>query len=71
MMSPQHHHCSEHSIMYTDWNGATMSHNFMWIMEISLNLLPFNVTLNYAKRKKSHSTESAKYRGCGMVVILF
>jgi len=40
-------------------------------MEISLNFLPFNVTLSCGKRKKSHSTESAKYRGYGMVVTVF
>lgn len=57
--------------MCTVWNGATMSHSFMWIMEISLNFLPFNIILSCGKRKKSHSTESAKYRGYGMVVTMF
>jgi hypothetical protein len=40
-------------------------------MEISLNFLPFNVILSCGKIKKSHSTEFAKYRWYGMVVILF
>jgi hypothetical protein len=35
------HHYSQHYVKGSAWNVANVSHDFPWIMKISLNLLPF------------------------------
>lgn len=50
---------------------AVASHNFVWIMVISLNVLFFYLIFRYGKRNKTHSTDSGDEGGCGMTVILF
>ena len=42
----------------TVWNWAGASHKFVWIMVKSLNLLPFNITLSFWRRKKMENPVS-------------
>jgi hypothetical protein len=50
---------------------ANVSYDFVLIMAISLNFLPFQAIFSFGKGKKSHGITSGKYGRRRMTIILF
>ena len=61
----------KHLVKCTVWNLANVSYDFVLIMAISLNFLPFQAIFSFGKGKKSHGITSGKYGRRRMTIILF